>query len=54
MSVIAFAADIQADDLRRLMDTYQMWAHSMFPKGKFAYTIDRVETVCRTARMVVS
>ncbi len=44
----------QTSDLRRLMDTYQMWAHGMFPKGEFAYTIGRVEKVARTARMVVS
>jgi replication fork protection complex subunit Csm3/Swi3 len=36
------------------MDTYQLWAHGMFPKGEFAYTIGRVEKVARTARMVVS
>ncbi|KAL1406269.1 chromosome segregation in meiosis-related protein [Vanrija albida] len=44
-------ADDQAKDLRRLMDGYQMWAHGMFPKGDFAHTVQRVETVCATRRM---
>lgn len=30
-----------------------MWAHGMFPKGNFAYTIGRAEVVCRTGRMQV-
>lgn len=35
------------------MDAYQMWAHGMFPKGDFAHTVQRVETVCTTRRMEV-
>ncbi|WOO83793.1 Chromosome segregation in meiosis protein 3 [Vanrija pseudolonga] len=41
----------ETKDLRRLMDAYQMWAHGMFPKGDFAHTVQRVETVCTTRRM---
>lgn len=32
---------------------YQMWAHGMFPKGDFAHTMHRTETVCRSRRMEV-
>lgn len=44
----------QVKDLNRLLDVYQMWAHSMFPRGEFLQTMQRVETVCRTRRMMVS
>jgi len=43
----------QAADLRDILAMYQMWAHDMFPKGDFAGTIRRVETVCKTRRMEV-
>lgn len=36
------------------MDVYQLWAHSMFPKGDFSYTVQRVEAVCRKRLMEVS
>ncbi|KAK8847346.1 hypothetical protein IAR55_005203 [Kwoniella newhampshirensis] len=41
----------ETQDLRSLLNMYQMWAHGMFPKGDFAHTINRVEVVCRTRRM---
>ncbi|RSH86506.1 uncharacterized protein EHS24_004766 [Apiotrichum porosum] len=42
----------EVKDLNRLLDVYQMWAHSMFPRGEFLQTMQRVETVCRTRRMM--
>ncbi|CAK9782671.1 Swi3-domain-containing protein [Cutaneotrichosporon oleaginosum] len=42
----------ETSDLERLMDTYQVWAHGMFPKGEFGYTIGRIEAVCRKNQMV--
>ncbi|OWZ67124.1 hypothetical protein AYX14_02134 [Cryptococcus neoformans] len=41
----------EADDLRQVLNMYQMWAHGMFPKGDFAHTMHRTETVCRSRRM---
>jgi hypothetical protein len=28
---------------------YQMWAHTMFPKGQFMFTVERIDKVARTA-----
>ncbi|GMK57949.1 hypothetical protein CspeluHIS016_0407830 [Cutaneotrichosporon spelunceum] len=42
----------ETSDLRRLMDTYRIWAHGMFPRGEFAFTIERTEKVCRSTQMV--
>ena len=44
---------LQAADLDRLMDLYQLWAHKMFPKTQFRDTIEKVERVCRQKRMLV-
>lgn len=44
----------EKEDLGLLIDMYTVWAHGMFPKGDFKYTIGRVEAVCRTNRMIVS
>lgn len=44
----------EREDLGLLVDMYTVWAHGMFPKGDFRYTIGRVEAVCRTNRMIVS
>ena len=49
-----FLTVLQAADLDRLMDLYQLWAHKMFPKTQFRDTIERVERVCRQKRMQVS
>lgn len=44
----------QAQDLKSLLSTYQIWAHRMFPRGDFMSTMGRVENVLRTRRMEVS
>ncbi|EJT52960.1 hypothetical protein A1Q1_00707 [Trichosporon asahii var. asahii CBS 2479] len=44
----------EKEDLGLLVDMYTVWAHGMFPKGDFKYTIGRVEAVCRTNRMINS
>ena len=44
---------VKTEDLDRLMSIYQFWAHNMFPKTQFRDTIDRVERVCRSRRMLV-
>lgn len=38
---------LQEDDLRRLMNVYQLWAHQMFPAGSFKDTISQVEKLCK-------
>lgn len=43
----------QTADLKALMQTYQIWAHRMFPKGDFMGTMTRVENNLRTRRMEV-
>ena len=43
----------QAQDLKSLLSTYQIWAHRMFPRGDFMGTMGRVENVLRTRRMEV-
>ncbi|WVQ83388.1 hypothetical protein IAT38_005529 [Cryptococcus sp. DSM 104549] len=41
----------EKEDLRNVLNMYQLWAHGMFPKGDFAHTMLRVETECRSRRM---
>ncbi|WVW78555.1 hypothetical protein I302_100511 [Kwoniella bestiolae CBS 10118] len=41
----------ETQDLRNLLNMYQMWAHGMFPKGDFQHTVNRVEVICRSKRM---
>ncbi|WWC59334.1 uncharacterized protein I303_101886 [Kwoniella dejecticola CBS 10117] len=41
----------ESQDLKNLLNMYQMWAHGMFPKGDFQHTINRVEVICRSRRM---
>lgn len=41
-------------DLDRLLSIYQFWAHNMFPKTQFRDTVDRVERVCRSRRMLIN
>ncbi|OCF58894.1 hypothetical protein L486_03387 [Kwoniella mangroviensis CBS 10435] len=41
----------ETQDLKNLLNMYQMWAHGMFPKGDFQHTINRVEVICRSKRM---
>lgn len=33
---------------------YQLWGHKMFPKLQFRETVDRVEKLCRSRRVMVS
>ncbi|BEJ12976.1 hypothetical protein CspHIS471_0301500 [Cutaneotrichosporon sp. HIS471] len=40
---LGIAVLIKTSDLSRLMDTYQIWAHGMFPRGEFAFTVERTE-----------
>lgn len=47
-------SNVQVRDLHRILDVYQMWAHTMFPKGQFMYTVGRVEKIARTAGVRVS
>lgn len=44
---------LQEDDLRRLMNVYQLWAHQMFPAGSFKDTITQVEKLCKKRAMKV-
>lgn len=44
----------EAADLDRLLSIYQFWAHNMFPKTQFRDTVDRVERVCRSRRMLIN
>lgn len=43
----------QFDDLPKLMETYQIWAHELFPRLKFDAFIDRAEKVCHERRVKV-
>lgn len=45
---------LQSADLKALLETYQIWAHRMFPRGDFMDTMTRVENVLRTRRMEAS
>ena len=44
---------IQVSDLNRLMNIYQYWAHQMYPKTQFSDTVQRVEKLCHSKRMMV-
>jgi replication fork protection complex subunit Csm3/Swi3 len=52
--IVKSDANVQAQDLKSLLSTYQIWAHRMFPRGDFMGTMNRVENVLRTRRMEVS
>ncbi|KAF5373552.1 hypothetical protein D9758_000593 [Tetrapyrgos nigripes] len=41
----------EATDLNRLMQIYQYWTHSMYPKSQFRDTVERVEKLCHSKRM---
>ncbi|KAK9894364.1 Swi3-domain-containing protein [Cystobasidium minutum MCA 4210] len=41
----------EEDDLRRLMNVYQLWAHQMYPAGSFRDTITQVEKLCKKRAM---
>lgn len=44
----------QAKDLKRLMSTYQLWAHQMFPRTNLRDTLVTVERLCHKRRVHVS
>ncbi|KAI0054130.1 Swi3-domain-containing protein [Auriscalpium vulgare] len=44
----------EALDLDRVLQTYQFWAHKMYPKMKFKDTVERVEKLCHSRRMHVA
>ncbi|KAG8766935.1 hypothetical protein FRC15_006006 [Serendipita sp. 397] len=44
----------ESEDLDRLLSIYQFWAHNMFPKTQFRDTVERVERVCRSRRMLIN
>ncbi|KAH7914681.1 replication fork protection component Swi3-domain-containing protein [Hygrophoropsis aurantiaca] len=44
----------EASDLGRLLQTYQFWAHKMYPKTQFGDTVERVEKLCHSKRMHVA
>ncbi|KAI0065377.1 Swi3-domain-containing protein [Artomyces pyxidatus] len=44
----------EAVDLDRVLQTYQFWAHKMYPKTKFRDTVERVEKLCHSKRMHVA
>ncbi|KNC97301.1 uncharacterized protein SPPG_07230 [Spizellomyces punctatus DAOM BR117] len=43
----------ETENLRKLIAFYQIWAHNLFPKLKFASFIERTEKVCRERRMKI-
>ncbi|KAF8197452.1 replication fork protection component Swi3-domain-containing protein [Pholiota molesta] len=44
----------EATDLNRILQTYQYWAHQLYPKMQFHDTVERVEKLCHSRRMNVS
>lgn len=44
----------EATDLNRLLQVYQFWTHSLYPKTPFRDTVERVEKLCHSRRMNVS
>lgn len=44
----------QDDDLRRLINVYQLWAHQMLPQWAFQDVLIRTEAVCVKRGMKVS
>lgn len=43
----------QVSDLNRLLQTYQFWAHKMYPKTPFNDSVQRIEKLCHGKRMHV-
>ncbi|KAK9479445.1 replication fork protection component Swi3-domain-containing protein [Lipomyces japonicus] len=41
-------------DLGRLLECYQLWAHNLFPKAKFADFLQTTERLGRTGRMKIA
>ncbi|KAL1694678.1 replication fork protection component Swi3-domain-containing protein [Schizophyllum commune] len=41
----------EAQDLNRLLNIYQFWAHRMYPRTQFNDTVERIEKLCHSRRM---
>ncbi|KAI0647088.1 replication fork protection component Swi3-domain-containing protein [Trametes meyenii] len=44
----------ELQDLNRLLNVYQFWAHKMYPHTHFSDTVQRVEKLCHSKRMNVA
>ncbi|KAH9856920.1 replication fork protection component Swi3-domain-containing protein [Lenzites betulinus] len=44
----------ELQDLNRLMNVYQFWAHKLYPNTQFSDTVERVEKLCHSKRMNVA
>ncbi|KAG8988738.1 hypothetical protein FRB94_002473 [Tulasnella sp. JGI-2019a] len=44
----------EANDLDKVLEMYQLWTHRMYPKTQFRDTIEKVEKLCRSRRMMTS
>ncbi|KAI0670345.1 replication fork protection component Swi3-domain-containing protein [Trametes maxima] len=44
----------ELQDLNRLLNVYQFWAHKMYPNTHFSDTVQRVEKLCHSKRMNVA
>ncbi|KAG8892581.1 hypothetical protein FRC01_014077, partial [Tulasnella sp. 417] len=44
--------DPEFANLSRFIEMTQLWAHRMYPKGQFSDTVERVEKLCHSRRMV--
>ncbi len=41
----------EAEDLAKLIQFYQLWAHQLFPRLQFDAIVERVEKLCRSRRL---
>ncbi|KAG9017086.1 hypothetical protein FRB90_001816 [Tulasnella sp. 427] len=46
--------DPEYANLSRFIEMTQLWAHRMYPKGQFSDTVERVEKLCHSRRMVTA
>ncbi|KIO28155.1 hypothetical protein M407DRAFT_22634 [Tulasnella calospora MUT 4182] len=46
--------DPELANLSRFIEMTQLWAHRMYPKGQFSDTVERVEKLCHSRRMVTA
>ncbi|KAG8897198.1 hypothetical protein FRC00_004680, partial [Tulasnella sp. 408] len=46
--------DPEFANLSRFIEMTQLWAHRMYPKGQFSDTVERVEKLCHSRRMVTA
>lgn len=50
----AMDKDPEFANLSRFIEMTQLWAHRMYPKGQFSDTVERVEKLCHSRRMVTA